>query len=173
MRLLVALGVLLGLVPNSAHAQSASPSQGDSVLHSALVRIEADMQADGFHPVRVASRVAGRFEGHELHLRGDTVIVIGGSSERAIALADIDSVWVRRDAARSLGFFGAAVCALAGIGLGTMIANDPDSGGGSAVPAIVFGGTLFGAICGAGGWLLGSVIRTWRLEYARPLNSPG
>ena len=99
------------------------------------------------------------------------MVVIDRSSERAIALADVDSVWVRRDAARGLGIVGAGACALVAIALGTFIANDPDSGGGSVVGPIVVVGTLGAAICGAAGWLLGSFIRTWRLEYARPLKS--
>jgi hypothetical protein len=104
-------------------------------------------------------------------VRQDTVVVIGRSSERAIALADIDSVWMRRDAARGLGLVGAGACALAAVALGTAVANDPDSGGGSVVGPVIGIGIVGGAICGAGGWLIGSVIKTWRLEYARPFES--
>jgi hypothetical protein len=136
-----------------------------------LVRIEANLQARSYHPVRVAGRAVGRFQGRELLLRGDTVVVIDRTGERAIALADIDSVWVRRDAGRDLGLLFGGTCAFFGGVLGTLIATDPDSGRASPFRAIAIGATLGGAICGATGWLLGSVIQTWRLHYARPLGS--
>jgi hypothetical protein len=161
-----------GLAASDALAQSASPSQPDSVLRSLLSRIEADLLADNFHPVRVASRSIGRFEGHELLLRRDTVVVTDRGSERAIALADIDSVWVRKDAGRGLGIFGGALCAFIGGVFAGAIATGPDSGSGSPVGAIAIGATFGGAICGLGGWLLGSLIQTWRLEYPLPLDPP-
>jgi hypothetical protein len=163
---------MTGLAASDALAQSASPSQPDSALRSLLSRIEADLQADDFYPVRVASRSIGRFEGHELLLRRDTVVVIDRGSERAIALADIDSVWVRKDAARGLGILGGALCAFVGGVFGGVIATDPDSGSGSPVGAIAIGATFGGAICGLGGWLLGSFIQTWRLDYPQPLDPP-
>jgi hypothetical protein len=158
-------------VTDGAHAQSAGPSQPDSVLRSVLVRVEADLQADSYHPARVASRVGGRFQGHKLLLRGDTVVVIARSSEHAIALADIDSVWVRRDAGRELGLVFGGACAISVGALGAAIATGPDSGSGSPLPAIAIGAALGGAICGAAGWLVGSVIQTWRLEYPAELES--
>jgi hypothetical protein len=170
LRLLVVVA-LAGLVTNGAHAQSATPSDPDSVLRSVLVRIEADMQADGYHPVRVGSRAGGRFQGHVLLLRGDTVVVVDRSSERAIALAEIDSVWVRRDAGRDLGLVFGGACAFSGGVLGGVIATGPDSGGGSPLGAIAIGAAFGGAICGAAGWLLGSVIQTWRLHYPLWLES--
>lgn len=155
-------------MPNGTHAQSATLSHADSVLQSVLVRIEAD----GFYSVRVASRVIGRIQGTEFLLRVDTAFVIDRGTGRAVALADIDSVWVRRDAALGLGIIGGVMGAILGGTLGGLIATDPDSGDMSPVAPILIGGTLGGAIFGAGAWLLGSFIRTWRLEYARPVNSP-
>ena len=163
--------LLLSLHAIAAHAQSAGPSHPDSVLRSVLVRIEADMQADGYHPLRVTSRVGGRFQGHELLLRGDTVVVIDRTSERAIALADIDSVWVRRDAGRDMGLFLGGLCAIIGGGLGGAVASGPDSGSGSPLPGIAIGAAFGGAICGAAGWLVGSVIQTCRLHYPPEMES--
>jgi hypothetical protein len=165
--------LLASLVSIGAHAQSASTPHPDSVLRSTLVRLQTNVGASGFHYIRVATRAAGRFRGHDLLPRGDTVVIIDRSSERAIALADIDSVWVQRDFGRGLAIVGGAVCALIGGALGGLIAADPDSGDASVTGGILIGGTIFGAICGAGGWLVGDLIRTWRLEYARPLISPG
>jgi hypothetical protein len=170
MRLLVILS-FAGLMTSGAHAQSVEPSHPDSVLRRILVRIEADMQEDGYHALRGASRVAGRFQGHELLLRGDTVVVIDRSSERAIALADIDSVWVRRDAGRGLGIVFGGLCAIIGGAFGGVLATDPDSGKGSPLPAIAIGAALGGVICGGTGWLLGSLIQSWQLEYPVPLES--
>jgi len=170
MKLLVVVA-LAGLVTTGALAQSATPSHPDSVLRSTLVRIESDLQADGYHPVRVASRAGGRFQGRELLLRGDTIVVIDRSSERAIAIADIDSVWVRRDAGRDLGLIFGGACAFIGGVFGGVIATGPDSGSGSPLPAIATGATFGGAICGAAGWLLGSVIQTWRLYYPPEMES--
>jgi hypothetical protein len=170
LKLLVVLA-LESLVTNSAYAQSAGVSHPDSVLRSILVRIEADLEADGYHPVRVASRAVGRFQGHHLLLRGDSVVVITRSGERAIALADVDSVWVRRDAGRDLALVFGGVCAVSGGALGGVIATGPDSGGGSPFPAIAIGAGFGGVICGAAGWVLGSVIQTWRLHYPLALES--
>jgi hypothetical protein len=170
LRLLVIL-VLAGLVTNVAHAQSVGPSQPDSVLRRILVRVEADMQEDGYHRTRVVSRAAGRFQGHELLVRGDTVVVMDFGSQRAIALADIDSVWVRRDAGRTLALVFGGLCAIVGGGVAGSIATGPDSGSGSPLPAIAFAAAVGGAICGAAGWLVGSLVQTWELEYPVPLES--
>ena len=129
------------------------------------------MQGDGYHRTRVFSRADGNFQGHELLLRGDTVVVVDFGSERAIALADIDSVLVRRDAGRTMGLVFGGLCAIIGGGLVGSIATGPDSGGGSPLPAIAFGAAVGGAICGAAGWLVGSLIQTWQLEYPVPLES--
>ena len=182
LRLLVVLA-LIGLVTNGAHAQSDASSRADSVLR----RILARFPADGYHPLRIASRVGGRFQGHALLVRGDTVVLIGRSnerqiargdtvvldrsSERQIALADIDSVWVRRDAGRGLGMVFGGLCAIIVGGFGAVMEADPDSGNGSALPAFAIGAALGGVICGGTGWLVGSLIQTWRLEYPVPVKS--
>ena len=170
LKLLVVLAVA-ALVTDGAHAQRVGPSQPDSVLRRILVRVEADMQEDGYHALRVAGRAIGRLEGHEILLRGDTVVVIDRSSERQIALADIDSVWVRRDAGRGLGIVFGGLCAIIGGAFSGVMATDPDSGKGSPIPAIAIGAGLGALICGGTGWLMGSLIQTWALEYPVPLQS--
>jgi hypothetical protein len=142
------------------------PSHADSVLRAALIRINVN----GPQPVRFASRISGRFQGHDLLLRADTVVVVGRASERAIALADVDSVWVRRNVARGLAIVAGTICALGGAILGAALATDPDSGDASVAGAVLIGGTLAGATCAAGGWLIGDLIRAWRLEYVRPVD---
>jgi hypothetical protein len=164
---LLGFAVFMAAFPSSGPAQSAGLGRTDSVL----VNILAHMLPIEWRSVRIASRATGRVQGSRLYLRGDTVIVVSEEqSERAIAVADVDSVWVQRGTlALTLGLVTGVPCALY-VGLvAATFASDPDSNGGPAreATAAVLGGALGGVVCGAIGSGIGSLIRRWRLEFAR------
>lgn len=167
---LVLVLVLVTLLPSRAPAQSATPSRADSTLYNILARIGAA----GPHSLRIASRTTGRVQGSGVYLRGDTVIVVSERSERAIAIADVDSVWEQRGTANVLlGVIAAAPCALYLGAVFAFFATDPDSNGrpGAGAGAALLGGVIGGVVCGTVGAGLGSLIKRWRLDYARPLEA--
>jgi hypothetical protein len=154
-------------VPTYARAQSASASPSDSTLQGVIFRTALEP-----HDVRLARRGTGRIEGYRIRIVGDSVWMDTGKGARTIAIADVDSLWVQRGtAARTVGIIAAVPCALFGAMVGEFIATDPDSNGspGRGPYGALIGAVLFGAPCGGLGAGVGSLIRRWRLEYARVL----
>ena len=168
------LMALLGLVlseslPTRSWAQSPPAPLADSSLRNSVSRISADSQRS----VRVASREAGRAEGSHVSLLGDSVLLNTDSGVRAIALVNVDSIWVQHGtAAPILGIIAGVPCAVFG-GLVGSLAGGPDSSGGSgsAAVGIIIGMLGGGFVCGSIGAGIGSFIRRWRLEYARPTDT--
>jgi hypothetical protein len=149
----------------------AQDTDRDSDLRSVVARISWDHGGS----VRLASRETGRLEGHRVDLRGDSVLLDTDAGVRAIATMKIDSVWAQRgSAARALGIVAAVPCALYGALVGSFLASDPDSGGKPSHGALggLIGGVIAGSVCGAAGAVVGSLIRRWQLEYARPTTVP-
>jgi hypothetical protein len=154
-------------VPSGSRAQSRPESPGDSSLRSSLARIGADNP----RLVRLTSRESGRLEGLRVHLLGDSVLLTTESGLRAIAVSNVDSVWLQNGtAAPILGIIAGVPCAVFGGLVGSFIGGDADSNG-SPRREIVLGlvGFVGGAfVCGSVGAGIGSLIRRWKLEYARP-----
>ena len=165
MRILLALGLITIIASprNGAGAQTASNVFADSALR----RIISDF---GNHPptgVRVRTPAAGRFEGLNASILGDSIVVTGESGSRAFATLDVDSLWVRSTASRALGVIAAIPCAIFGALVGSFIGSDPDGSHASRRGPIVglLGALAGGATCGFVGAEIGSLIGTWRLEY--------
>lgn len=158
--------LLAGSLPSRGQAQSPPAPHADSNLRNSVSRISADNQRS----VRLASRETGRVEGNRLSLLGDSVLLNTDSGVRAIALVNVDSLWVQHGtAAPILGIIAGVPCAVFG-GLVGALAGGPDSSGGSgrAAAGILIGMLGGGFVCGSVGAGIGSLIRRWRLEYARP-----
>ena len=145
----------------------------DSILRSAIARVAENNR----QTVRVTSAETGRVEGNRVSLRDDSVFVSTESGVLAIALADVDSVWIYRGtAAPIVGLIFALPCAFFGGAVGNFIGGDPDGNGSSGKAAVysIIGLLGGGAVCGAVGAGVGSLIERWRLEYVRdapPSNS--
>lgn len=155
--------VLFVLLVSSADRLDA---QRDSVLRDALMRASSESRA-----VRMTSHLPGRIEGERVSLRGDSVIVVGDNGNRAVALADIDSLWVQRGtAAFAVGIVAAIPCAIFGGLVGSFIGGDPDSNGSPNRSTIMglLGFALGGLVCGGVGAEIGSMFERWPLAYARP-----
>lgn len=126
--------------------------------------------------VRLSSRETGRLEGDRVSLLGDSVLLNTGAGMRAIAMVNVDSVWIQTDAARIIGIIAAVPCALFGAMVGGFLGSDPDGGKHSPLSEILFpiigllGG---GAVCGAVGAGVGSLIPRWQLEYPGPVEDAG
>lgn len=162
--LILALALAIPLEAQDTHRESD--------LRSVIARIGDDNGGS----VRLASRETGRLEGRSVDLRGDSVLLDNDAGVRAIATANVDSVWSRRGtAAGILGIVAAVPCALYGALVGGFIASDPDSGGKPSHGALgaLIGALIAGAGCGAGGAAIGSLIPRWQLEYTRPIAVPG
>jgi hypothetical protein len=143
----------------------AQDTDQESDLRSVVARISEHKGGS----VRLASRETGRLEGHRIELRGDSLLLDTDAGVRAIATANVDSVWVRRgSAARVLGIVAAVPCAFFGAAVGASLGGGPD-GGGKSAGAIggLMGGLITGSVCGVVGAGVGSFIRPWQLEYAR------
>jgi hypothetical protein len=158
---------LVGSLSSRAKAQSEATGPTDSTLRSTFARIAADDR----QTIRVTSSETGRLEGNSVSLLNDSVFVSTKSGLRAIAVANVDSVWIYRGtAAPILGLVAAVPCALYGAAVGGFIAGDPDGGRHSAAQGILFpiiGLVAGGAVCGLVGAGVGSLIERWRLEYVR------
>ena len=92
------------------------------------------------------------------------------SGPRAIAVANVDSLWINRGtAAPILGAIVALPCALFGAAVGGTVGSDPDSQGSSTKGALfsIIGLLAGGAVCGTVGAVVGSLIERWDLEYVR------
>ena len=156
-------------LPSRCRAQS-PPAHADSSLLNSLARIGVDSQRS----VRLATRETGRIEGYRVSLIGDSVFLNTDPGVRAIAVVNVDSVWVQRGTAALLvGFITGLPCALFGAMVGDFIGGDPDSQGspGRATVGMLLGFLGGGLVCGSVGAGIGSLIRRWRLEYARPANT--
>jgi hypothetical protein len=162
------LAFFLGCALSSrAFAQSVDAARADSVLRSAISRLAADSR----QKIRVTSRGTVRLEGNRVSLLGDSMFVSTDSGLRAIAVANIDSLWSSRGtAALTVGLIAALPCALYGAAVGGFIGGDPDGQGSSGKAALysIIGLLGGGAVCGSVGAGVGSLIERWRLEYARP-----
>lgn len=159
---------LAGSLFSRAAAQSPPSAQPDSTLRSTITRIAADNR----QRVRVTSRETGRLEGNRVSLTGDSVFVSTDSGVRAIAVVEVDSLWIYRGtAAPIVGLIAAIPCAAFGGAVGGFVGGDPDSQGSSAKAALfsIIGILAGGAVCGSVGAGVGSLIERWRLEYVRPL----
>ncbi len=146
-------------------AQSASTA--DSSLQVLIARISGGFPL----AVRLSSRATGRVQGNRLQLNGDSVVVVGERGPRALALTEVDSLWVKRNASLILGIVAAVPCAVYGGLVGAFLATDPDSNGraGRGPVGALTGGAVGGFACGLLGVGIGSLFKRWRLEYARPL----
>lgn len=148
----------------------------DTHQESDLRGVIARISYDNGRSMRLASRETGRLEGYRVDLRADSVLLDTDAGVRAIATANVDSVWTQRgSAAHIVGIVAAVPCALYGALVGGFLASDPDSGGKPSHGALgaLIGGLIAGAGCGAGGAAIGSLVRRWHLEYARPITVPG
>jgi hypothetical protein len=159
--------VLAESLPSRGRAQSLPAPHPDSSLRNSLARIGAQ----NAQSVRLATRETGRLEGYRVSLLGDSVLLNSDSGVRAIAVVNVDSVWVQRGTAALLvGFIAGLPCALFGGLVGDFIGGDPDSNGsqGRATVGMLIGFLGGAFVCGSVGAGIGSLIRRWRLEYARP-----
>ena len=166
-------GVLLSIlvlffadaVPTPARAQIAAGRREFPSVHRVLTRIGDDSP----RTVRLAGRTIGRVDGNRMRLRGDSLVLSTANGSRVVALAEVDSLWVQRSAARPLAIIAAVPCALYGALLGEFLATDPDSNGrpGRGTAGALRGGAVGGIICGSLGAGIGSLIKRWRLEYVR------
>jgi hypothetical protein len=168
LQILIAVLVLVPgeCLPSGSRAQNPSGAHIDSSLSTIVARISADSA----RLVRLSSRETGRIEGDRFTLLADSVSLKTASGIRAIAIANVDSLWVRGTATRLFGIIAAVPCALFGAMVGGFIGGDPDgqpSPGRELLFPIVglLGG---GAICGTVGAGVGSLIGRWRLEYPQP-----
>ena len=157
--------LLTALSPMASRAQGVSGSaSADSGLGTAVARVNADQP----RAVRLSSRVTGRVEGDRISLVGDSVFLHTGSEVHAMALSDVDSMWIQRgSAAPILGLIAAVPCAVFGGLVGSFIGGDPDSNGSPrrATGLLLIGMLGGGALCGSVGAGIGSLIRRWQLEY--------
>ena len=157
---------LAGCLPSRTPVSAPSAAHADSSLSSLVARISADNP----RLVRLSSRETGRLEGDRVSFLGDSVLLNTGAGMRAIAMANVDSVWIQTTAARIVGIIAAVPCALFGALVGGFIGGDPD-GNPSPLREILFpiiGMLGGGAVCGSVGAGVGSLIPLWRLEYPRP-----
>lgn len=165
------LGLVLSeSLPTRVRAQSPSAPHADSSLRNSLARIGADSSRS----VRLSSRETGRLEGHRVSLLGDSVVLETDSGVRSIAVVNVDSVWVQHGTAAAIvGIITGVPCAVYGGLVGGFIGGDPDSNGspGRAAVLTLIGMLGGGFVCGSVGAGIGSLIRRWRLEYARPANA--
>jgi hypothetical protein len=165
------IGLVLSELPASrSWAQSPAESRADSNVRNSISR----NNVDNTRPIRLASRKTGRVESHGVALLGDSVLLNTDSGVLAIALANVDSVWVPRGSAALLvGLIAGLPCALFGGIVGNSIGGDPDGPGspGRATVLTILGFLGGGLVCGSGGAIIGSLIRYWHLEYARPANA--
>lgn len=156
--------VLAESVPSRCPAQNPPVRHADSSLLNTLTRISADSSRS----VRLASRETGRLDGPRVYLVGDSVRLDTYSAMRAIAVVDIDSVWVQRGTAAVLvGIIVGIPCAAFGAMIGGFIGGDPDSRGSPGREAVltILGFLGGGLVCGSVGAGVGSLIRRWELEY--------
>lgn len=118
--------VLLQLAPFRSGAQPQPAPSVDSVLRNTVSRIAAENR----HSVRVASRETGRVEGDRVSLPGGSVYLADESGVRAIALVDVDSVWIQKGTAAAIfGLILGVPGAVFGGLVGSFIGGDPDSNG--------------------------------------------
>ena len=153
-------------VPSRCPAQNPPVRLADSSLLNSLTRISADSSRS----VRLASRETGRLDGRRISLVGDSVLLDTYSGMRAIAVVDVDSVWVQRGTAAVLvGIIAGFPCAVFGAMIGSFIGGDPDSKGSPGREAVltIVGFLGGGLVCGTVGAGVGSLIRRWELEYPR------
>ena len=87
--------VLGASLPNRASAQDLPATYPDTSLRHAVTRIGADTN----QTVRFATRTAGRLQGNNVSLRGDSVSLSTFSEILTIAVVDVDSMWVQRGTA--------------------------------------------------------------------------
>jgi hypothetical protein len=119
--------------------------------------------------VRLSTRETGRVEGNQVSLVGDSVLFSTPNGDRAVAAANVDSIWIKGSAAPILGLIAAVPCAVYGGLVGAFIGGDPDGNGspGRATIGLLIGMIGGGAVCGSLGAAIGSLIPRWRLRYAR------
>ena len=101
---------------------------------------------------------------------GDSMVASIQGSRWTLALADIDTVWVRRGTWALLGAATTGVpSAIYGAALGAFLATDPDSNGkpGQGPRGAIFGGALFGALGALPGAFIGSLVTRWKVIYVR------
>jgi hypothetical protein len=158
--------VLAECLPSCSRAQNPSGARTDSSLRNIAARISADSA----RLVRLSSGETGRVEGDRFTLLADSVFLNTGSGVRAIALANVDSLWVRGTAAHLAGIIAAIPCALFGAMVGGFVGGDPDSQGSDRRGLLfsIIGLLGGGAVCGTVGAGVGSLIGRWQLEYPRP-----
>lgn len=157
--------VLAASLPSRGGAQGVPAPHADSTLRNSIGRIGAENPRS----VRLASRETGRLEGYRVSLVGDSVLLSTNSGVRAIAVGNVDSVWVQRGtAALMVGLITGLPCALYGGLVGAFFGGGPNNNSGRATAGLIVGFLGGGLLCGTVGAGLGSLIRRWRLEYARP-----
>ena len=156
--------VLAAMAPDCSPAQNPSGVFPDSSLSHLISRLGSDTQRS----MRLSTHQAGRLEADSLFLLGDSVILYTVMGERAIAVTNVDSVWVQRGtAAPIIGIIAAVPCAVFGAMVGGFLGGDPDSNG-SETKSVLYSiiGFAGGAIaCGSLGAGVGSFFRRWQLEY--------
>lgn len=163
---IVFLALCVGATFSTIGAQAAPAFYTDSSLRNTLAHIGTDDE----QTVRVTSRETGRLEGNRVSLLGDSVFLSTRQGVHAIAIANVDSVWIQRgSAAPVLGLIAAVPCALYGGLVGAFIGGDPDGNGSPrrATIGLLVGMIGGGVVCGSVGAAIGSLFPRWRLEYPR------
>jgi hypothetical protein len=85
-----------------------------------------------------------------------------------LAVAEIDSLWVRTTSVRTGAYVGALAAGIPSLGFWWWVCNEVGDGGGCVESEVVVGLSLAGAAVGAGlGALIGSSIPRWQLRYVR------
>jgi hypothetical protein len=164
-RPLVLLLVVAISLPVRSPAQP-TLSHADSLLYHVLAQIGEDNP----HTFRILNHEGILVQGRGVHLMGDSVVMVSHQKEFAIAVVDVDSLWMQRGtAALALGVLSAVPCALFLGWAAYTLATGPDGNPRSGPVAALSGGAIGGIVCGGVGAVIGSFIRVWRLEYARPV----
>jgi hypothetical protein len=105
------LGLLLGVatsLPSRVPAQRTA-SYADSLLYHVLAQIGEDNP----HTFRILNHEGILVQGRGAHLIGDSVVLVSHQKEFAIAVVDVDSLWMQRGtAALAVGVLSAIPCAL-------------------------------------------------------------
>ena len=155
-RFLAAGGLILATVGHPVYAQDPSPRGMDSA--SILL-----LTPDRF--VRIQLPDLGRIQGNVSQRTASELVLRVEGESRRVALAAVDSLWVRGRHTKTGAIIGGVLGIGGGIFLGAL-ANalceyDCDSN-------YVVGGAVFGAVAGgAAGAIIGAAIPRWRRVFPR------
>jgi hypothetical protein len=156
-------GICLLLICNLAFAQANSGAEKSAVLH----RLKKGQR------IRVEAIQLGVSEGKFREIINDTLRLRADSSKiDAIAISDLQTLWVRTNSAREGGKAGAIIGVIPGaiLGVGAGLANiDCESHCVNTTAPMLVGGSIGGLVGAASGATIGAsigaAIPQWRRMY--------